>query len=229
MGTTKHPKTILERKPQVGYQSHLIDKINDLAAASPYRSRNDFLDATIQILDDLTRYTLENELNGLFGRYEILLLASILKSQEIEFYPSTRYKSLVIFKVSQVLEHGKIDQEWQIDDESLIAILENLTEFQAYTLLITIINAFQNPALAEKALFSAFNPKDYGLLILARSSHSLYKMDLMAGKDPEAGNYILGKKYTMEDAENLIEYFEERDHATGLFKENQYVILDIEG
>lgn len=34
---------------------------------------------------------------------------------------------------------------------------------------------------------------------------------------------------TMEDAENLIEYFEERDRATGLFKENQYVILDIEG
>ncbi len=220
------PIAFPERKPQVGYQSHIIDKINELAAVSPYRSRNEFLDASVQILDDLERYTLENELSGRFGRNEILLLASILKSQEIEFYPNTRYKDLVIFKTSQVLKHFKLDPKKPVDKDSFMEILVDLSEIQAYTMLITIKKAFLNPSTAEIDLFTAFNPRDFGFLIIGRSSIPLYKADLMASRDPELSTYILCKKFTREDAERMIRYLEERDREAGLFEDDQYIIFE---
>lgn len=216
-----------ERKPQVGYQSHIIDKINDLSAASPYNSRNEFLDACVQILDDLERYTLERELSGHFGRHEILLLASILKSQDMEFYPSTRYKDLVAFKVSQILKHIKLDPKMPVDKDSFMERIVDLTEIQAYTLLITIKRTCLNPATIEIDLFTAFNPKDYGYLVMSSSSIPLYKADHVAGRDPEEGNYILGKKYTINDAERLVEHFEKRDREAGLFIKDQYQIFEL--
>lgn len=218
---------IAERKSQVGYQSHLIERINDLAATSLYRSRNDFLDATVQILDDLERFTLESELRGRFGRDEILLLGSVFKTEKIDFYPNPRYKSLVFFKVSQVLEHGKIDRHLSIDQESMMATLDALTEFQAYTLLLTIRKASKNYYLAETALFTALNPNDFGFLIMARSSIPLYKADLMACRDPEDSNYILAKRYSIDDAKKEVQFLESKDREEEHFKEDQYVVFDI--
>lgn len=218
----------LERKPQIGYQSHIVDKINDLAAASPYRSRNEFLDACIQILDDMEQVALHRELQGRFEHDEILLLASVFKNQSLDFYPDPRYKEVIHFKVSQVLEHDLIDENWKIDHEALLSKLDALTEFQAYSLLITIIKIFARSNQIETDLFTAFGPKDFGFFIIAKSSVVQFNTDRLAGNDPHLYNYILGKKYSIEAAEKEVQYLEARDREADLFKADQYIVIDID-
>jgi hypothetical protein len=61
---------------------------------------------------------------------------------------------------------------------------------------------------------------------MSRSNKPLYKADLMAGRDPEESNYILGKRYSIDDAKRMIKYLEERVREDGLYKEDQYTILE---
>lgn len=216
-----------ERKPQIGYQSHIFDRINNLAAASPYRSRNEFLDACVQILDDMEKFTLKNELSGLFKRDEILLLGGLLKLHEIRFYPDPRYKSLLRTSVEDLISLKRYDKGLYFDQAELTEKLASLTEFQTYVLIITVRRAFEDRRQFDLCLFEAFNPKDFGYLILAKSHISVFNAARMAGRDLEKEDYILGKRYSIEDAEKLVQFFETRDREAGLYKEDLYVIFNI--
>lgn len=97
----------------------------------------------------------KNELKNYFTKEEVLVLISLFTSTYLCNFSSAKEK--LISNVRAAIYYESIDGIFNIDGEKLINKLENLTEFQAFTVLSTIEEAFFQGKVSDEEMKKIFN------------------------------------------------------------------------
>ncbi|AFK86095.1 hypothetical protein V6B95_13200 [Thermoanaerobacterium saccharolyticum] len=97
----------------------------------------------------------KNELKNYFTKEEVLVLISLFTSTYLCNFSSAKEK--LISNVRAAIYYESIDGIFNIDGEKLINKLENLTEFQAFTVLSMIEEAFFQGKVSDEEMKKIFN------------------------------------------------------------------------
>lgn len=87
----------------------------------------------------------KNEIKGLFSFKEILLLSDSLNGALYNFMVPP--KTHIIYNVLDAIKWEDLDNKWEVNRKVLINKLNNLTEMQAFTLIIMLNELGENTRL----------------------------------------------------------------------------------
>jgi hypothetical protein len=97
----------------------------------------------------------KNELKNYFTKEEALMLISLFTNTYLNNFSSGKEK--LISNIRAAIYYESIDGIFNIDGEKLINKLENLTEFQAFTVLSMIEEAFFQGKVSDEEMKKIFN------------------------------------------------------------------------
>ncbi len=97
----------------------------------------------------------KNELKNYFTKEEALVLISLFTGTYLCNFSSAKEKLITEVRAAIYYEH--IDETYKIDGKKLINKLENLTEFQAFTVLSMIEESFFLGKMSDEEMKKIFN------------------------------------------------------------------------
>ena len=97
----------------------------------------------------------KDELKNYFTKEEALMLISLFNGTYLSNFSSAKEK--LISEVRAAIYYESVDDVYNVDDEKLIDKLEKLTEFQAFTVLSMIEEAFFQGKASDAEIRKIFN------------------------------------------------------------------------
>ena len=97
----------------------------------------------------------KDELKNYFAKEEALMLISLFNGTYLSNFSSAKEK--LISEVRAAIYYESVDDVYNVDDEKLIDKLEKLTEFQAFTVLSMIEEAFFQGKASDVEIRKIFN------------------------------------------------------------------------